>query len=105
MFEKQCSVCKVEKPSSAFARNPLAPDGCTAVCKACGGADIIDYLTLCIETPTRRFSLSAAAIVNYDIGVFKYYMGRLGEMNALYPFVLREMIKLLTDALEDIEGE
>ena len=105
MFVKQCRTCKEDKPLGEFARHSLAADGLTPNCRACGGVDIKDYLQLRIETPVWTVGLYAAAIVNEDIGAVQYYIGKLEEANALYPIVLREIVKLLSAALDRIESE
>ena len=104
MFVKPCSICKQEKPPHEYARHPLTGDGTTSACRACGGVDVEDYLTFVIATPTHQFELSAAAIVNQDIGAISYYMGRLKMANALYPVMLREMARLIAVALDDEEN-
>ena len=104
MFVKQCSICEEDKPIEEFANHALAGDGLTDNCKACGGVDIVDSLALYLYTPTKQYELGAAAIANDDTGAAQLLIGRLRDVNALYPVALRAIVKLLSTALDRMEG-
>ena len=104
MWVRRCRLCGKDLPLEDFTSNPLNADTLSSNCKACGGVDVKDWLTVYFETPERHYELGAAAIAHNDVERVEYYIGRyLKDANILYPTVLRKIVTLLTEALDNLD--